>query len=276
MRRTHPALLSLIVLACAAGAGHGERRGGRASAARRGGAAVPRHELAPDPAPASRSIRPRRSRSPRPRRKIAGHPPRPPPTADRGLVWVRRSLRDLLLLPRQGDRRSDRRPAGPARSDVHRTADDRVLRARAVRADLRLAVGARGVHRDVPAAAAAARGALVASTASTSRWCSGSASSYALFDTTHLEPGVWAFYPVLIYLLVRMVIRGFRARPLGGRLDCRLPTVVLAHRAAGARRRADRDHAAPVRGHRRRYRVRARRVQDPARAEHLLHLARPR
>ncbi|MGO9887135.1 MAG: glycosyltransferase 87 family protein [Solirubrobacteraceae bacterium] len=52
--------------------------------------------------------------------------------------------------------------------------------------------------------------------------------SYALFDTTHLEPGVWAFYPVLIYLMVRMLIRGFKARPSGGRLDCRLPTIVLA------------------------------------------------
>jgi Glycosyltransferase family 87 len=52
--------------------------------------------------------------------------------------------------------------------------------------------------------------------------------SYALFDTTHLEPSVWAFYPVLIYLMVRMLIRGFRARPAAGRLDCRLPTAVLA------------------------------------------------
>jgi Glycosyltransferase family 87 len=52
--------------------------------------------------------------------------------------------------------------------------------------------------------------------------------SYALFDTTHLEPSVWAFYPVLVYLMVRMLIRGFRARPPGGPLDCRLPTIVLA------------------------------------------------
>ncbi len=52
--------------------------------------------------------------------------------------------------------------------------------------------------------------------------------SYALFDTTHLEPSVWAFYPVLIYLLVRMLIRGFKVGSAGGRLDCRLPTVVLA------------------------------------------------
>ena len=52
--------------------------------------------------------------------------------------------------------------------------------------------------------------------------------SYVLFDATHLEPSVWAFYPVLIYLMVRMLIRGFRARPLAGRLDCRLPTAVLA------------------------------------------------
>ena len=52
--------------------------------------------------------------------------------------------------------------------------------------------------------------------------------SYGLFDTTHLEPSVWAFYPVLLYLIVRMLIRGFRARPLGGRIECRLPTAVLA------------------------------------------------
>jgi Glycosyltransferase family 87 len=51
--------------------------------------------------------------------------------------------------------------------------------------------------------------------------------SYALFDTTHLEPSVWAFYPVLLYLMVRMLIRGFKARPLSRRLDCRLPTAVL-------------------------------------------------
>ena len=51
--------------------------------------------------------------------------------------------------------------------------------------------------------------------------------SYALFDTAHLEPGVWAFYPVLIYLMVRMLIRGFKARPFVGRLDCRLPTALL-------------------------------------------------
>ena len=51
--------------------------------------------------------------------------------------------------------------------------------------------------------------------------------SYALFDTTHLELGVWAFYPPLIYLMVRMLLRGARPRPSGGRLDCRLPTIVL-------------------------------------------------
>jgi Glycosyltransferase family 87 len=52
--------------------------------------------------------------------------------------------------------------------------------------------------------------------------------SYALFDTTHLEASVWAFYPTLLYLLVRMLIRGFRSRQSGGRIDCRLPTAVLA------------------------------------------------
>ena len=52
--------------------------------------------------------------------------------------------------------------------------------------------------------------------------------SYALFDTGHLEPAVWSFYPPLIYLLVRMLIRGARSRARVGRLECRLPTIVLA------------------------------------------------
>ena len=52
--------------------------------------------------------------------------------------------------------------------------------------------------------------------------------SYALFDTAHLEPAVWAFYPPLVYLLVRMLIRGLPSRTLAGRLECRLPTIVLA------------------------------------------------
>jgi hypothetical protein len=52
--------------------------------------------------------------------------------------------------------------------------------------------------------------------------------SYALFDTLHFYPGVWAFYPPLIYLMVRMLVRGARSRPLAGPWDCRLPTVVLA------------------------------------------------
>ena len=51
--------------------------------------------------------------------------------------------------------------------------------------------------------------------------------SYALFDTSHLEPGVWMFYPPLLYLLARMLMRGFRPRAAVGRLECRLPTVVL-------------------------------------------------
>jgi hypothetical protein len=52
--------------------------------------------------------------------------------------------------------------------------------------------------------------------------------SYLLFDHAHIESSVWLFYPPLVYLLVRMLIRGTRARPLAGRLDCRLPTVVLS------------------------------------------------
>lgn len=51
--------------------------------------------------------------------------------------------------------------------------------------------------------------------------------SYALFDTSHLEFGVWLFYPPLLYLLVRMLMRGFRARPAAGEIGCRLPTLVL-------------------------------------------------
>jgi Glycosyltransferase family 87 len=52
--------------------------------------------------------------------------------------------------------------------------------------------------------------------------------SYALFDTLHLEAGVWLFYPPLLYLLVRMLIRGARSRSRGEGIDCRLPTAVLA------------------------------------------------
>ena len=51
--------------------------------------------------------------------------------------------------------------------------------------------------------------------------------SYALFDTTRFYAGVWAFYPVLVYLLVRMLIRGLRPRSSVRRLGCRLPTIVL-------------------------------------------------
>jgi Glycosyltransferase family 87 len=51
--------------------------------------------------------------------------------------------------------------------------------------------------------------------------------SYALFDTAHLEPAVWMFYPPLLYLLVRMLMRGMRPRPAAGRLGIRLPTAVL-------------------------------------------------
>lgn len=52
--------------------------------------------------------------------------------------------------------------------------------------------------------------------------------SYGLLDHGHVESAVWLFYPPLLYLLVRMLIRGFRARPVAARLDCRLPTLVMA------------------------------------------------
>ena len=75
--------------------------------------------------------------------------------------------------------------------------------------------------------------------------------------------------PGLIYLMVRMLIRGFRA---GARrsVDCRLPTAVLAIGllALVVARIVITLHPAGVIdvGHR----IGARRVQDPARAEHLL------
>jgi Glycosyltransferase family 87 len=52
--------------------------------------------------------------------------------------------------------------------------------------------------------------------------------SYGLLDHGHLESAVWMFYPPLLYLLARMLARGFTTRPRGVRLDCRLPTVVMA------------------------------------------------
>jgi hypothetical protein len=51
--------------------------------------------------------------------------------------------------------------------------------------------------------------------------------SYALFDTSHLNSAVWAFYPPLLYLLVRMLMRGARAYRSRERFECRLPTAVL-------------------------------------------------
>ena len=51
--------------------------------------------------------------------------------------------------------------------------------------------------------------------------------SYVLFDTSHLESAVWAFYPPLLYLLVRMLMRGARACRVRERFECRIPTAVL-------------------------------------------------
>lgn len=50
--------------------------------------------------------------------------------------------------------------------------------------------------------------------------------SYALFDHTHLEAGVWLAYPPLLYLMARMLIRGRRATSRR-HLDVGLPTWVL-------------------------------------------------
>ena len=52
--------------------------------------------------------------------------------------------------------------------------------------------------------------------------------SYLLFNNGHLEPGVWMFYPPLLYLMFRMLVRGFRPRRVPRPLDCRLPTALFA------------------------------------------------
>lgn len=51
--------------------------------------------------------------------------------------------------------------------------------------------------------------------------------SYFVFDQGNLTPAVWLFYPPLLYLMVRMAIRGFR-RDSGRRLEVRLPITLLA------------------------------------------------
>ncbi len=52
--------------------------------------------------------------------------------------------------------------------------------------------------------------------------------SYWRFDTAHLESSVWLFYPPLLYLLVRMLIRGFKPHSFTRRIEVRMPTVLLA------------------------------------------------
>jgi Glycosyltransferase family 87 len=51
--------------------------------------------------------------------------------------------------------------------------------------------------------------------------------SYWRFDTGHLESAVWLFYPPLLYLLARMLIRGFRPGSFTRQIDVRLPLAVL-------------------------------------------------
>lgn len=51
--------------------------------------------------------------------------------------------------------------------------------------------------------------------------------SYALLDRQHPEAAVWLIYPALGYLLVRMLIAGFRPRTGNGRLVPYLPTAAL-------------------------------------------------
>jgi hypothetical protein len=51
--------------------------------------------------------------------------------------------------------------------------------------------------------------------------------SYWRFDTAHLGSSVWLFYPPLLYLMIRMLIRGFRPRSFVRQIDVRLPTVLM-------------------------------------------------
>jgi Glycosyltransferase family 87 len=55
----------------------------------------------------------------------------------------------------------------------------------------------------------------------------GFGASYARFDTAHLGSAVWLFYVPLVYLLVRMLMRGATATWKVPRIDVRLPTAVL-------------------------------------------------
>ena len=72
-------------------------------------------------------------------------------------VWVASHYEIYFYYHGQGHRGPARRSAdGQIEADVHRAADPRHLRPRPLRPDLRLAAGARAVHADVPAPAAAA------------------------------------------------------------------------------------------------------------------------
>ncbi len=51
--------------------------------------------------------------------------------------------------------------------------------------------------------------------------------SYWRFDAAHLESSVWLFYPPLLYLLARMLIRGFKPGSYTRRIEVRLPTVLM-------------------------------------------------
>jgi hypothetical protein len=52
--------------------------------------------------------------------------------------------------------------------------------------------------------------------------------SYVLFDHVKFELSVWLAYPPLVYLLVRMLVRGLRPRTRTQWIECRLPIAVLA------------------------------------------------
>ena len=127
MRRTCPRCSSsLIIVACRRCAGRGERRRRSTAGHRRrrcsrrrtdtGSARLHDHSRAGD--------RDRQDRA-----GDAGDSPRPPSAAHRALRLGPESLRGLLLLPRQADRRPARRPRRASRPDVHRSADPRPLRA---------------------------------------------------------------------------------------------------------------------------------------------------
>ena len=199
----------------------------------------------------------------------------PSPAADRRLRMGGEPLRDLLLLPQEGHRGSDHRPPRSDRGDVHRAADPRHLRPRPLRPDLRLSAGARAVHADVPAPAAAAPRPVVVRPVRHR----GAAHVRRLLPAVRQQPPRAGRVDVLSAAdLPARPDADPRLQAAPGPRTARLPPAHgrVRTRPGRAGGRADRHHAPPGRRRRRRNRIGARRLQASARAEPLLLLARSR